>query len=419
MNFAALRSDGTAVGTALATSKPEERAVLGEELWWAPTASSGVAVTPKTSLQLSAFLAGLTVLGNDIGVLPLRLYQRINKTTREERDDHPNHELLARSPDGERTPIGFKRAIIGHAAQHGNGYAEIERTGRGRPAALHLLDPETTRAERIGGKLGYRLRDGKWLPAANVVHISGFGFDGLTGYDLVRVQNEVIGLGLASQSFAADHFANGSEPGGVIETPHRLNSDAFLRLRDSWDARHGGPGKRFRTAILEQGAKFNATSTDPEKSQLLDTRKFQVLESIRMLRVPPNKVGDLSQAHLANMEASNLDYLTTAILSWLIAIEQEFNLKLLTRQEWLAGYYHEHNVETFLRGDIRTRYAAYSAALDRGWMSRNEVRAKENMNPIPAKDGGDLYTVQSQNIPLSQTGTGLESENGGKPKNAV
>lgn len=414
MSFATLQSDGSAAGTGFVA--PEERAIQGEETWWAPVSGAGIAVTQKTALGLSAYLAGITVLSTDLAALPLKVYRRTSKG-REEQPKHPVHELMCRTPDGERTPIAWRRSWIAHALEIGSGYAEIERTGRGAPSGLHLLNPEGTYAQRVEGRLGYRLSNGRWLPATNVLHIAGLGWDGLTGYNPLHLQSETLGLGLAAQSFASDHFANGSEPGGALEIPHKLKDQAAVnRLRDGWENRHGGPGRRHRVAVLEEGAKFNPISTDPEKSQLVETRKFQVLEAIRALRVPPNKVGDYSQSHLANLEAANLDYLMTALLGWLETMEQELNLKLFTRQEWLDGYYVEHNVDALLRGDIKTRFAAYAQAVGGGWMSRNEVRARENMNPISSQDGGDLYTVQSQNIPLGQSGNGAEPAPADAPK---
>lgn len=292
-----------------------------------------------------------------------------------------------------------------HALTGGNGYSEIQRLGRGRPHALHLLDPGSTEPEETAARLVYHLRDvGRTLPHTSVLHVAGLSLDGLVGLNFVRLLRQAIGLDRAAETSAANYFANGSEPGGVIETPQKLNPEAKLRLRDGWEGRHGGPGGRHRVAVLEQGASWKATGTDPDKSQLLETRKHQVLDVIRAWRVPPHKAGDLSQAHLANLEASNLDYLMTALVGWLEAIEQEFNLKLFSRSERAAGLYCEHDVNALLRGDIKSRMAAYSTGLRDGWTNRNEVRRRENLNPIPAEEGGDTYTVQAQMIPLRDVG---------------
>ncbi len=415
-DFAGLSSDGTE--WTRADRPAEARAIMGEELWWAPSMHAGVAVTPNTALRLSAYLTTLNVLATDVAVLPLEVSRQLPGGGRAEATEHAVYPLLRRSPDGIRTPMRWKQALMGHALQHEGGYAEIQRTGRGAPYGLHLLCPETTRAVPDGqGGIRYELEGGRrYLPAANVLHVAGFGYDGIAGYSFTRLLAQALGLGIASETSASNYFANGSEPGGVIESPKRLSDDAAERFLSQWETRHGGPGRRHRTALLEEGMTWKPTGTDPTKSQLLETRKFQVTDSTRPWRVPPHKQGDFSQAHLSNIEASNLDYLMTALMGWLVAIEEEFSLKLFTAQEWAKGYRVVHDTHALLRGNVLSRYQSYEVALRNGWMSRNEVRRRENLNPIPSGEGGDDYTVQMQMVPLDQMGKAPAPAAGSDPQ---
>jgi len=171
-----------------------------------------------------------------------------------------------------------------------------------------------------------------------------------------------------------------------------------------WADRHGGYGRRHKTALLEEGATYKQIGVDPDKAQLLDARKYQVLEVARPYRVPPNKVGDYSQAHLANLEASNQDYLNTALMQWIVRFEQQAALKLFSAAERKAGYYVEHTVEALLRGNLLARYQAYEVAIRNGWMNRDEVRRKENMAPIGKAKGGDKYTCQLNLTTLERLG---------------
>lgn len=401
MTFDHLKSDGHTTAFA---APAEARAIAGEELWWPPGGSAGMVVSEKTALQLSTVLAMMNTVASDVAILPLEPYQRLPGGGRRLARELDIDELLSRSPDDETIPFKWRQSLLGHALQHGNGYAEIQRLGRGTPFGLHLLPPETTKPRRVSGRLGYDPGNGNWIEASNVLHIAGIGYDGLSGYNFVRLLREAIGLGLAAQSYGADYFQNGSDSGGVISTPKQLDARGIANLRDGWEGRHGGPGQRHRVAVLEQGATYTATTADPEKTQLLETRKFQVLDVLRAWRVPPHKAGDFSQAHLANIEASNLDYLMTTLMGWLTMIEQEFSFKLLTRSQWKAGFYLEHNVNALLRADIKTRYSAYEIAVRNGWMSRDEIRTRENMNPIGDDAGGNLYTIQGQNVPLDKVG---------------
>jgi HK97 family phage portal protein len=386
----------------------EERAIIGEELWWPPWSggTAGIPVTERTALELPAMLAALTVLATDTAVLPLNVYQRLPDGGRVYRYDHPVEDRLAVNPDGEgeSTAVTWRSAWMGHALSHGNGYAEIQRTGRGAVYGLHLLDPATTQAVRVEGKLRYRLGDGKFLPPSNVLHLAGLGYDGITGYSYIQLLRRAIGVGIAEETYTADYFQNGSEPGGVIESPVAMKPEAIRNLRQGWEGRHGGPGQRHKVAVLEQGAKWNATATDPEKAQLIESRKYQLLEVLRPWRVPPHKAGDYSMSHLANIEASNLDYLMTALMYWLTAIEQQCCLKLFTPAERRSGLYVEHNVLALLRGDIVSRFNAYHQALADGWMSRDEVRQRENMGPIGEEMGGEKFLVQLNQTTLELIG---------------
>lgn len=388
----------------------ESRAISGEELWVVgnPT-PAGQVVTERSSLRLPAMLAAVNVLATDVAVLPLNVYKRRPDGGRDHRSDDAREELLNCNPDGteEGTAVAFRASWMLHALTYGNGYAEIRRTngGAGRPVGLHIADPESLKPERVDGRLLYLdRRANRHVPAANILHLAGLAFDGLTGLNFVRLINEALGVGLAEQSFTADYFANGSEPGGTIEVPQELNPDAANRLRDQWEGRQRGAGNRHRIAVLEQGAKFSPSTVNPDKSQLIEARRFQMLEVLRPWRVPPHKAGDFSQSHLANIEASNLDYLTTALMFWLVSIEQQITLKLFSRAERMAGYYVEHNVNALLRGDVKARFDAYAIALDKGWMSRDEIRRRENLNPIGPDAGGAKYLVQLNQTTLERIG---------------
>jgi HK97 family phage portal protein len=404
-DFSRLQSDGT---TTTVRPEAEERASSGEELWYYPTTGSGVAVTERTALHATPILAAHNVIASDVSILPLEIYQEMPDGTVRTAREHEVYPLVKRSPNGESPPARWFAALMGHALGFGNGYAEIQRRGggtSGRPVGLHLLNPRTQIRRDEARKLYYQDADGREYPAQNVIHVAGFGFDGLSGYNFTKFTAEAIGLLIGAQSFAADYFGNGSDPGGVIEHPGRLQSkEAQERLRTGFEGRHQGLGKRHRVSVLEEGAKFTPVTSDPEKSQLTETRRFQAIDATRPYRLAPHKLGDFSEAHLSNIGAANLDYLMTALMAWLVAIEQEFSLKLLSEAEFRAGYFFKHDVAALLRGDIQTRFASYEQGVRNGWLSRNDVRRKEGENPIPKEAGGDLYTVQMQVIPLDQSG---------------
>jgi HK97 family phage portal protein len=393
------------------TSSAESRGFLGEEMLWTGQVPGfgAPAVSERSALSLSSVLSTVIVIATDVALLPCNVYRRRpNGDDRDRQHGHPVEELLTITPDGETTPFNWLQALVGHSALWGTGFGEIVRRGRGVPASLHLMPPDSTREHRSGGRLFWETAGSNGtrtaIPNEDVLRLAGFGHSGIVGYNLVRLLNSTIALGLQMQSFSLDYFLNGAFPGVAIETPMKLNPEAIQSLREGWDSWHQGAGKRFKTAVLQLGAKANVLSVNPEQSQLIEGRRFQVNDSVRPWRVPPHKYGDYSQAHLANIEASNLDYLQTALMPWLRAFCDEANLKLFSTAERRAGYYVEFNVNALLRGDIKSRFESYGSALDRGWMNRNEVRARENMNAIPEAEGGFKHLVGLNQTTLAQVG---------------
>jgi HK97 family phage portal protein len=392
---------GSVIDAALAGPR-EERAVAGEELWLIHPGLAGGQVGYRAALGLAALFAGVNVLSTDVACLPLSVYQRMPDGSRREARDDPRADLLKVSPDGVSTSMRWRQAWMGHALLWKGGYAEIVRTGRGMPAKLHLLDPTVTRAQWKAGRLIYATDSGRDLPADDVLHLAGLGFDGINGYDLLTYANDVLGLGLDLQEFARGYFGNGAFPSGVLQTPRALNDQARKNLRASFEDKHMGTRKAGRVALLEEGVTWQQANVSPEASQHLETRKFMVIEVARLLRVPPNKLMDFSQAHLSNVEASNIDYLTTSLMPWLEAIEQELNFKLFTAAERRAGFYVEHNMAAFLRGDMAARAEFYTKLRDLGVLTPNMIGARENLDPIgPA---GDVRLVPLNMVNLEVAG---------------
>lgn len=381
------------------TRPAQSRAIAGEDLWLPPPAASGVPVTHESALNLTVLYACVNVLSTDVASIPREVFRRLPGDEREAAPDDVRYDLVHTTPDGEISAFAFHRTLMGHALNRGNGYSEIQRKGNGDPTALHLLDPATTHPERKDEKLIYRLANGRTLPARDVLHIAGLGYDGLVGYSPIAMARQAIGLGLAAESFGATFFGNGSRPSGILKVPQKLSKDARDNLRLSWEDIHGGPYRSNRLAILEQGADWVKQSVDPEDAQFLATRQFQVLEICRIYRVPPNKVMDLSQSHLANLEQSNLDYLMFSLMPWLICIEQEYNLKLFTAVQRKTLFV-EHNLNALLRADSMSRSTFYEKMRNMGVLSTNDILKRENMNPIPAEAGGDRLFISTNLTPL-------------------
>lgn len=377
--------------------------------------SAGVRVDQGTALMYAPFFAGVRVIAEDLGALPLFLYERQARGKRRA-TGHPLYGLLHDAPNDMMGAMAFKEALQGHAITWGGGAAYVvthPRTGvieelwPLRPDRLHVKVRQTGRgrAERwfqyVDDVNGIYAN----LAPGEVLYVNGLGFDGLRGYSVVELAANSIGLGLATEHHGATWFSNGSAPGGVLSHPGNLSPDARKRMRDDWENIHRGIDRSGRVAILEEGVSWQATGIPNDAAQFLETRKLQVTDMARWLRLPPHKIGDLERATFSNIEQQQLDYVSSALNSWLVRWEQAVLTQLLLPEE-RARFFAEHLVDALLRGDTMTRYQAYAVGRQWGWLSANDVRERENMNPV---DGGDAYLVPLNMVPA---GGSPESDDG-------
>lgn len=366
--------------------------------------ATGKHVSVDSAMQLSTVWACVRLISETVSTLPLRVYRKREKGGRDVADDHPLFNLLCRSPNSEMTPGRFMLMIVASIIIRGNAYVEKQRIA-GRIVALMPLLPQNVTVRREAGRLVYDVLDGvggkRTLKADDVMHIRGFGLDGVCGMQPIMQGREIIGAATAANEASAKIFANGMQVSGILSTDSTLNKDQREQIggnvnKFSVSTNHG------KLMVLEAGMKYQGISMDPENAQMLETRAFNVEEICRLLGVPPFMVGHMDKASswASSVEAQNLHFLTSCLRPILDNIEQEIIRCLVPREEW-GTVYAEFSVEGLLRADSAGRSAFYNVALQNGWMSRNEVRALENLPPI---EGGDVYTVQVNLTPLGQLG---------------
>jgi len=371
---------------------------------------SGVEVTKKTAMTISAVWACVRVLSESVGIIPLNLYERMDRG-RKKATAHEIFSLLHFAPNPEMTAMVWREVMMGHLNLYGNHYSQIIKDRMRRVVELWPLSPERIAPYREkGGDLKYRFirNDGslRWFNADEILHIPGFGFDGLIGYSPITLHAETLGLSLATLRYGANFFGNDATPSIVLKYPNKLGPEGRKNLKDSWDEAHKG-GKRG-TAVIEEGGDVIKMSIPPNEAQFLETRKYQKTDIASIFRVPPHMIQDLDKATFSNIEHQSLDFVMYSLMPWLVRIEQYCWLKLLKIQE-RQDYYCEHLVTGLLRGDMKTRFESYHSARMDGWLSSNDIREMENMNPIPEDKGGDLYIVPLNMVPLDQI-AGLQAK---------
>lgn len=377
------------------------------------TAATGEVVNRSSSLGIAAFWRGVNLITRDVAKLPLIVYRRLPEGGKERAVRHPAYKLLRNNAHPLIKAFDFKQTLTGHALCYGNGYAYIWRDNAGRPLEMWPLDPEATYPvlERIGNvvKLWYVTRlDGgeeRKLPAADVLHIRGLGYDGIRGYDVITYAKETLGLAIGARKYGSIYFKHNARPNVILEYPGELSRDAYQNLRASWERMYQGLDNAHRTAILENGMKATVLSDNAKQSILIEARKFDVKEIANVLGVPPHKLGDDGRTSYASLEQENQAYLDEALDGWLAQWEQECSAKLLTPQQRERDtHFCEFLRSAIVRADLSTRYAAYNTALQGGWLSRDEIRAMENLSPLPDGQGASYY------IPLNVTTTDATEE---------
>ena len=385
--------------------KPKNRVGGGWNFLFGGT-TSGKAVNERTAMQTSAVYACVRILAESVAGLPLHVYERTANGSKSTKPSHPLYRLLHDEPNREMTSFVFRETLMSHLLLWGNAYAQIIRDGRGFPIALYPLLPDRMAVDRNeSGELVYTYQSDKGqvkLRRENILHIPGLGFDGLIGYSPIAMAKNAVGLALATEDYGATFFANGANPGGVLEHPGVIKPEQADRLRESWQSQFGG-ANAHKVAVLEEGLKFHQMSIPPEQAQFLETRKFQINEVARIFRVPPHMVGDLEKSSFSNIEQQSLEFVKYTLDPWVVRWEQSLQQALILPSE-KATIFIKFNLDGLLRGDYQSRMQGYSTGIQNGFMSVNDVRGLEDMNLLTAEEGGDLHFVNGNMVKLADVG---------------
>ncbi|NDV11663.1 phage portal protein [Crenobacter caeni] len=375
--------------------------------------SAGVQVTPDKALAITTYQACLTTIAESLAQLPCVLYRR-NGDQREPVSDHPVARLL-RQPNGWQTQFEHTEGAQIAAGHHGNSYAFIERDEAGRPVALLPLDSAKMTVLRGSDGLPYYLIPGhEPVPQRMIHHVRWFSLNGYTGVSPVQLHCDTLGLALAAHGHASSVFANGTHLAGVLERPAVVNGkelDPLSRerteqVKQAWKNEYAGQGNAMKVALLQDGMQFKPLSMTNADAQLIDARKLSALEVAQIFKMPPHKVGLLERATNNNIEHQAIEFVIYCLMPWIRRHEQARMRDLLLPSE-RDTLFIEFNVGGLLRGDQKSRYAAYAVARQWGWLSVNDIRRLENLPPIA---GGDVYLTPLNMVPSDQIDLGEGKE---------
>ncbi|EPU4895556.1 phage portal protein [Enterobacter kobei] len=377
------------------------------EFWreWYGNSSSGKVVTADKAIKLSAVWACVRLLSESISTLPLKIYVRQPDGSRKAAADHPAYSVMCRRPNSEMTPSRFMLMVVASICLRGNAFIEKKFIAN-RLVSLVPLLPQNMVVKRLTtGALEYKYTENgneRIIPVKNMMHIRGFGLDGVCGMMPTMAGVDVFGAAMSVDEAAAKIFENGLQSTGFLSSENALTKEQRDRLRQNLQSFIGSKNAG-KLMVLENKLTYQNVTMNPEAAQLLESRSFSIEEICRWFRVPPYMVGHTTKqsSWASSLEGMNLLFLTHTLRPLLVNIEQEIGRCLLDSDEEVFA---EFSVEGLLRADSAGRAAYYTSALQNGWMSRNDVRRLENMPPI---EGGDIYTVQLNLTQLKN----LESNN--------
>lgn len=355
---------------------------------YGPTAS-GVSVTENTAVRVAAVKACVGVISEGIATLPMRL-MRPNGRGSEPARDHPLYALLHRRPNDWQTAFEWREQMLVHALLCGQAFSIINRAG-GQVRELLPVPPNHVTVEQDEDwSITFTVRWPKGgqdvFGQGEMLVLRGPGWDGVTAWKPVALLREAIGLALAAEAHGAHTFGNGGMPGGVLELPNAITVDRAREIGAAWKESYGGDNSG-KLAVLTNGAKFHALALKAGEMQMIETRKWQVEDIARGFRVFPHMIGAGQQATTyASAESFFAAHVAYTLMPWMVRIEQAIERDCFTDLDRAAGLQAKLSAQALLRGNAKDRAAFYGAAIKDGWMTRNEARGLEDLNPLDGLD---------------------------------
>ena len=369
----------------------DDRSSWGD-FWFEPVSirsATGLRVSPDGALRLSAVYACVRILSETMASLPIVLYRKREDGGKDRVIDHWLYRLLCRRPNRYQNPFEWREMLQGHLALRGNAYCQIITNPRGEITELLPIHPDRVRVEVMrSGEFRYRVTDRfgdeTVLARSAVWHLRGLSSDGVMGMNPIELARESLGIALAAHDYGARFFANDAKPsGGWIEFPGSFKDpEAKKVFRESYQAAQSG-ANRGKVLVLENGMKFHEAGVTNKDAQFLELRKFQITDIARLFRVPPHMIADLDRATFSNIEQQSLEFVMHTMTPWAERWEASIEAELLLDNDPLEI---EFDFANLMRGDAASRSAYYQSGIQNGWLTRNEARIAENLNPIDGLD---------------------------------
>ncbi|WP_058953049.1 phage portal protein [Clostridium tyrobutyricum] len=361
--------------------------LAGEDV---PTADNST-IDANTAMSFTAVFACNRVLSETLASCPIFLYEKDSKGNRVQITDAPEYQLMHYTPNPEMTPGQFKETGMSNMNLGGNFIVQKVFNLHGDLLELRPILWNRVRIDidKDTGRLLYFI-DGKTEPKTRdeILHIPGLTLDGYIGVTPLTYAALTIDIGLSQDKFERNFYLNRASTSGIFQYPNELGDEAFKRLKKDIKKNYTGLSNAGVPMILEGGGQFKEVTMKLTDAQFLESKRFRIEDVCRIFRIPLHLVQDLTRSTNNNIEHQSLEFIVYTMLPWFKRWEENLNLQLLSNESKRKNRYFEFKVDALLRGDAQTRASAYAQGRQWGWLSVNDIRRLENMDPI---ENGDIY----------------------------
>lgn len=385
---------------------------------WLRPSASGAYVTEDRANSISVYAAALMLSSSTLAMLPIKVNARRGDSEEDGNQrliDHPVEHLLNREANPELSGFAFREWAVRRMWNDGGAFAEIERDTVGRPLAFWPLEGGRVSICRDdAGTLYYEVQNAGGekvtIPARDMFHLSAPSINGgPAGVGVLGQARNDLDETIKHQQFATNYYANSASPSGMVKIKSPITPDGFARLKAQFEQLYKGPRRAGKVVFADSDWDWQAIGVSPQDSEFLASRRFSVEQIARWFLIPTQMLGDSSKLTYSNFEQASLNFLTLHVLPLVARFEAECNRKLFSEPvRGRARPFVKVNVAGVVRADLQKPYQAYALGRNWGWLSVNDVRKLEDMEPIGPD--GDQYLVPLNMEPSSASSGATDDE---------
>lgn len=383
-----------------------------------PSFNSNITVNNDTVFKIAPAWAALSYIADGIASLGRGVFTRDPDGDVFPDFTSPVAQLFNGRPHPHYNTHVFLQALTRNACL-GNGFAHIHRDPvTMRPVSLEIIPQELVQlVYGPDGSLFYWvsgvLQDRSVnyvLPETEMLHIKGVTVTGEYGRKVSLVHRDTFAVNIAAQQYSNKFFEQGASLSGIISFPNQLTKEQREFLKQEFASKYGGALNAGKVMPLDGGAKYERIQSNPQEAAVLDFRNLSTEEVSQIFKVPLHLLSKLDNSSFSNMEQQNQDFVLHCLQPWSLQIQEEFTTKLFTTSEVRnRRRFFAFDLSTMQMGDMEAQSKFYASAIQNGWMTPNEVRAKKNLNKV---EGGDQLFIQQNMAPMDMLAEILQGKNG-------